>query len=60
MEPIFCPEDIYYYSLNDRMVITIQSQLYAENGVTRILQPSDILNEDGDGETNLKLHGSVL
>ena len=33
---------------NDRTVTTIQSQIYAENAVTGILQPSALLHEEGD------------
>ena len=47
MEPILNPEDVTIPP-NDHTVITIQSQIYAENIVTRILQPKDLLHEDGD------------
>ena len=33
---------------NDHVVIPIQSQIYAENAVTGIQQPSDLLHEEGD------------
>ena len=47
MEPILNPEDITIPP-NDLAVISIQSQIYAENAVTGILQPSDLLHEEGD------------
>ena len=47
MEPILNPENITIPP-NDLVVISIQSQIYAENAVTGILQPSDLLNEEGD------------
>ena len=47
MEPILNPEDVRIPP-NDLAVISIQSQIYAENAVTGILQPSDILHEEGD------------
>ena len=47
MEPIFNPEDVTIPP-NDLAVISIQSQVYAENAVTGILQPSDLLHEEGD------------
>ena len=47
MEPILNPEDVTI-PLNDLTVISIQSQIYAENAVTGILQPSDLLHEEGD------------
>ena len=47
MEPILNPEDVII-PLNDYTVISIQSQIYAENAVTGILQPSDILSDDND------------
>ena len=47
MEPILNPEDVTIPP-NDLTVILIQSQIYAENGVTGILQRSDFLNEEGD------------
>ena len=47
MEPILNPEDVRIPP-NDLAVISIQSQIYAENAVTGILPPSDILHEEGD------------
>ena len=47
MEPILNPEDVTIPP-NVLTVIPIQSQFYAENAVTGILQPSDLLNEEGD------------
>ena len=40
LEPILNPVDAII-SPNDNVVIPIQSQIYAENAVTGILQPSD-------------------
>ena len=48
MEPILSPEDVTIPP-DDHAVNTIQSQFYAENAVTGILQPSDLLHEGGDG-----------
>ena len=45
MEPILNPEDVIIPP-NDYTVISTQSQIYAENAVTGILQPSDILNDE--------------
>ena len=47
LEPILNPEDVTLPP-NDHVVIPIQSQIYAENAVTGILQPSDLLFEEGD------------
>ena len=47
LEPIVNPEDVTI-SPNDYAVIPIQSQIYAENAVTGILKPSDLLHEEGD------------
>ena len=47
LEPILNPEDVTLPP-NDHIVIPIQSQIYAENAVTGILQPSDLLHEEGD------------
>ena len=47
MEPILSPDDVTIPP-NDHTVITIQSQLYAENAVTGKLQPSDLLHEKSD------------
>ena len=47
MEPLLSPDDMTI-PLNDHTVITIQSQIYAENAVTGILKPSDLLHEKGD------------
>ena len=47
MEPILTTDDVTIPP-NDLTVITIHSQIYAENAVTGILQPSDLLHEEGD------------
>ena len=47
MEPILNSEDVVILP-NDYTVISIQSQIYAENAVTGILQPSDILSDEID------------
>ena len=47
MEPILNPEDVTIPP-NDRLIISIQSRIYAENAVTGILQPSEPLNEEND------------
>ena len=47
MEPILNPEDVMIPP-NDRTIIPIQSQIYAEKAVTGILQPSELLNEEND------------
>ena len=47
LEPIRNPEDVTIPP-NDHTVIPIQSQIYGKNAVTGILQPSDILHEEGD------------
>ena len=47
MEPILNPEDVTIPP-NDRTIILIQSQIYAEIAVTGILQPSELLNEEND------------
>ena len=47
MEPTLNPEDVLIPP-NDRTNIPIQSQIYAENAVTGILQPSELLNEEND------------
>ena len=44
MEPILNPEEVTIPP-NDLAVISIHSQIYAENAVTGILQPSDLLHE---------------
>ena len=41
------PEDVTLPP-NDHVVKSIQSQIYAENADTGILQPSDLLHEEGD------------
>ena len=48
MEPILNPEDVTLPPNDHVVVIPIQSQIYAENAVTGILQPSDLLHEEGD------------
>ena len=47
MEPILNPEDVIIPP-NDYTDISIQSQIYAENAVTGILQPSDLLSDEND------------
>ena len=47
LEPILNPEDVTIPP-NDHIVIPTQSQIYAQNAVTGILQPSDLLHEEGD------------
>ena len=47
LEPILNPEDVTIPP-NDHTVILIQSQIYAENAGTGILQPSDLLHEEGE------------
>ena len=47
MEPILNPTEITIPPHN-RAVIKTTSQIYPENAVTGILQPSDILHEEGD------------
>ena len=47
LEPILNPTEITIAS-NDRVLIRTNSLLYPENAVTRILQPSDLLHEEGD------------
>ena len=47
MEPILSPDDVTIPP-NDLAVLAIQSQIYAENAVTGILRPSDLLHEEGD------------
>ena len=47
MEPILNHEDVTIPP-NNYTVIPIQSQIYAENAVTGILQPNHLLHEEGD------------
>ena len=47
LEPIFNPTEITIPP-NDRVLIRTNSLLYPENAVTGILQPSDLLHEEGD------------
>ena len=47
LEPILNPTEITIPP-NDRVLIRTNSSLYPENAVTGILQPSDILHEEGD------------
>ena len=47
METILIPEDVTIPP-NDHAVITIQSPIYAQNAVTGIFQPNDLLLEEGD------------
>ena len=47
LEPILNPDDITIPP-NDRTLVEIKSQIYNENTVTGVLQPSDLLHEEGD------------
>ena len=47
LEPILNPAEITIPP-NDRVLIRTNSLLYPENAVTGILQPSDLLHEEGD------------
>ena len=47
LEPIFNPDDVTIPP-NDRTLVEIKSQIYNENTVTEVLQPSDLLHEEGD------------
>ena len=47
LEPILNPDDITIPP-NDRTLVEIKSQIYNENTVTGVLQPSDHLHEEGD------------
>ena len=47
LEPILNPTEITNPP-NDRVLIRTNSSLYPENAVTGILQPSDLLHEEGD------------
>ena len=47
MEPLLNPTEITIPP-NDRVLIRTNSLLYPENAVTGILQPSDLLHEEGD------------
>ena len=47
LEPILNPTEITIPP-NDRVLIRTNSLLYPENAVTGILQPSDLLHEEGD------------
>ena len=47
LEPILNPDDITIPP-NDRTLVEIKSQIYNENTVTGVLQPSDLLDEEGD------------
>ena len=47
LEPILNPTEITIPP-NDRVLTRINSLLYPENAVTGILQPSDLLHEEGD------------
>ena len=47
LEPFLNPTEITIPS-NDRVLIRTNSLLYPENAVTGILQPSDLLHEEGD------------
>ena len=47
MEHIQTTEDVTNPP-NDHKVIPIQSQIYTENAVTGVLQPSEFLNEEND------------
>ena len=47
LEPILNPTEVTIPP-NDRILIRTNSLLYPENAVTGILQPSDLLHEEGD------------
>jgi dUTPase len=47
LEPILSPNEITIPP-NDRITIKTSSNIYPENSVTGILQPSDLLHEEGD------------
>ena len=47
LEPILNPTEISIQP-NDRVLIRTNSLLYPENAVTGILQPSDLIHEEGD------------
>ena len=47
LEPVLNPTEITIPP-NDRVLIRTSSLLYPENAVTGILQPSDLLHEEGD------------
>ena len=47
LEPLLNPAEITIPP-NDRVLIRTNSSLYPENASTGILQPSDLLNEEGD------------
>ena len=47
MDPLINSEDVIIPP-NDHTVVIILSQIYAQNTVTAMLQPNDLLLEDGD------------
>ena len=47
LEPILNPDDVTIPP-NERTLVEIKSQIYTENTVTRVLQPSHLLHEKGD------------
>ena len=47
LEPILNPDDVTIPP-NDRSLVEIKSQIYNENTVTGVLQPSDLLHEEDD------------
>ena len=47
LEPILNPDDVTIPP-NDRTLVEIKSQIYNGNTVRRVLQPSDLLHEEGD------------
>ena len=47
LEPILNPDDVTIPP-NDRTLVEIKSQIYNENSVTGVLQPSDLLHEESD------------
>ena len=47
LEPILNPDDVTIPP-NDRTLVKIKSQIYNENAVTGVLQPSDLLHEESD------------
>ena len=44
LDPLFNPDDLAT-PYNDRILVGIKSQIYNENTVTGVLQPSDLLHE---------------
>ena len=47
LEPILNPDDVTI-PRNDHTIVTVQSQIYGENTITGILQPSDLLHDNSN------------